>query len=130
MATISGGVDFKSRAHTLPTKESSHASYHETSEVEGCLWQDKDSSYESDHEASELDLPQESLATHADSRSINTIRGLVLDCCQQWKIGHGGKCTVSMSTFKILIMRRKRAWNGCCCDCPLEIFFTRGSCHA
>ncbi len=95
MTILDGGVDFKSRAHTLPTKDSSHAS-HENPEFEKCLWQDKDLGPGSGHEASalELGLWQEPLATYADSRSVNTIRGLVLDCCQQWKIGHGGKYNV------------------------------------
>ncbi|KAI9695468.1 MAG: hypothetical protein M1836_006456 [Candelina mexicana] len=35
-------------------------------------------------------LRPDSQASQADTRSVNTIRGLVLDCCQQWNIGHGG----------------------------------------
>ncbi|KAI4209355.1 MAG: hypothetical protein LQ351_007718 [Letrouitia transgressa] len=35
-------------------------------------------------------LWQEPQASQADTRSVNTIRSLVLDCCQQWNIGHGG----------------------------------------
>lgn len=30
-------------------------------------------------------------ASPEDTRSVQVIRGLVLDCCQQWGIGHGGK---------------------------------------
>ena len=62
-----------SGTHTLPGKDLSLASAHEALEIEQGLWQE----------------PQ---ATKADHRSVNTIRGLVLDCCQQWKVCHGGSC--------------------------------------
>ena len=54
---------------------------------------DQNISFPSGHEALKIDqgLWQEPSSTRADSRSVNTIRGLVLDCCQQWNIGHGGK---------------------------------------
>lgn len=55
-----------SGTHTLPCKDLSLGSAHEALEIEQ--------------------------GTKADHRSVNTIRGLVLDCCQQWKIGHGGRC--------------------------------------
>lgn len=58
--------------HTLPSKDLSVASAHEIFQLEQGLWQE----------------PQ---ATKADQRSVSTIRGLVLDCCQQWNIGHGGR---------------------------------------
>ena len=93
MTILDGGVAFKIRAHTLPTKESSHASHEtKTSGFEQCLWQDKDS--DPTISALELVSRQEPLATYADSRNVNTIRGLVLDRCQQWKIGYGGKYNV------------------------------------
>ena len=54
---------------------------------------DKDINFASGHEALRVDqgLWQEPSSSIADTRSINTIRGLVLDCCQQWNIGHGGR---------------------------------------
>lgn len=32
-------------------------------------------------------------ASTLDTKTVQTIRGLVLDCCQQYGIGHGGKRT-------------------------------------
>lgn len=37
-------------------------------------------------------------ASFEDTRSVRVIRGLVLDCCQQWGIGHGG-----MVCFRVII---------------------------
>lgn len=71
-ARVTDGDSNSSWTHILPTKDLSVVSGHEVLEVEPNLW-------------------QEPKATRADRRSVNTIRGLVFDCCQQWNIGHGGR---------------------------------------
>lgn len=71
---------------------------HATSLFEGSrpnthIMPDKDISFASGDKALKIDqgLWQETSTGRADSRSVNTVRGLVLDCCQQWNIGHGGR---------------------------------------
>ena len=71
--TRTNGVKFnKTQDHALPGKDLNLASRHEVFQIQQGLWHDPH-------------------ATEADARSVNTIRGLVLDCCQQWNIGHGGE---------------------------------------
>lgn len=63
----------------------------------------------------EEQLKQKPIGSELDKRSVECIRGLVLDCCQQWGIGHGGSA-LGMAAIATALWRHKLRFDPSCPD--------------